>query len=277
MEVITILEKLETFKIVYETQNFSKAAELLFVSQPTVSAHIKQLEEELKTQLFIRNGRMNISATPQAHLLYQRALNLLDDWQHLYQEIQQDVHQRISCRIGVSHTYALYLLPDLLIALYQRFPHIQFHVAMMNSAAVFDAVKQHELDLGMIEKPLSATNVERYPLMNDQLVLAGNPETGPWLVREPNSGVYYYTKRYLEEQNIQMPTVGIANNEIIVALLKKGFGCSIISSRAAREIPHQQLGTHYQRQFYLIKRPRDSYEEIATCATFIRKWNNEQE
>ena len=47
MEVITLLEKLETFKIVYETQNFSKAAELLFVSQPTVSAHIKQLEEEL--------------------------------------------------------------------------------------------------------------------------------------------------------------------------------------------------------------------------------------
>ena len=61
MEVITLLEKLETFKIVYETQNFSKAAELLFVSQPTVSAHIKQLEEELNTQLFIRNGRMNIS------------------------------------------------------------------------------------------------------------------------------------------------------------------------------------------------------------------------
>ena len=89
MEVITLLEKLETFKIVYETQNFSKAAELLFVSQPTVSAHIKQLEEELNTQLFIRNGRMNILATPQAHLLYQRGLNLLDDWQHLYQEIQQ--------------------------------------------------------------------------------------------------------------------------------------------------------------------------------------------
>ena len=89
MEVITLLEKLETFKIVYETQNFSKAAELLFVSQPTVSAHIKQLEEELNTQLFIRNGRMNISATPQAHLLYQRGLNLLDDWQHLYQEINK--------------------------------------------------------------------------------------------------------------------------------------------------------------------------------------------
>jgi DNA-binding transcriptional LysR family regulator len=277
MEVITILEKLETFKIVYETQNFSKAAELLFVSQPTVSAHIKQLEEELNTQLFIRNGRMNIAATPQAHLLYQRSLNLLDDWQHLYQEIQQGTQQLIPCRIGVSHTFAIYLLPDLLIGLYARFPHIQFQVEMINSAAVLHAVEQHELDLGIIEKPLSASTVERYPLMSDRLVLAGNPVAGPWLVREQSSGVYYYMKRYLEEQNIQTPVLEIANNEMIVALLKKGFGSSIISVRATGEIPYKELGEQYQRQFYLIKRPRDSYKELTACASFIRDWQEDPE
>lgn len=275
MEVITLLEKLETFKIVYETQNFSKAAELLFVSQPTVSAHIKQLEEELNTQLFIRNGRMNISSTPQAHLLYQRGLNLLDDWQHLYQEIQQGTQQLVPCRIGVSHTFAIYLLPDLLMRLYTRFPHIQFQVEMMNSAAVLHAVEQHELDLGIIEKPLSAATVERYPLMSDQLVLAGDPAVGPWLVREQSSGVYYYMKRYLEEQNIQTPILQIANNEMIVALLKKGFGCSIISARAAGDVPHEDLGERYRRQFYLIKRTRDSYKEFAACASFIRQWQEE--
>ena len=181
---------------------------------------------------------MNISATPQAHLLYQRGLNLLDDWQHLYQEIQQGTQQLVPCRIGVSHTFAIYLLPDLLMRLYTRFPHIQFQVEMMNSAAVLHAVEQHELDLGIIEKPLSAATVERYPLMSDQLVLAGDPAVGPWLkVREQSSGVYYYMKRYLEEQNIQTPILQIANNEMIVALLKKGFGCSIISARAAGDVP----------------------------------------
>ena len=44
-------------------------------------------------------------------------------------------------------------------------------------------------------------------------------------------------KRYLEEQNIQTPILQIANNEMIVALLKKGFGCSIISARAAGDVP----------------------------------------
>lgn len=47
-----MLKLLETFKMVYETKNFSKAAELLFISQPTVSAQIKQLEQDLDTPLF---------------------------------------------------------------------------------------------------------------------------------------------------------------------------------------------------------------------------------
>lgn len=159
--------------------------------------------------------------------------------------------------------------------LYTRFPHIQFQVEMMNSAAVLHAVEQHELDLGIIEKPLSAATVERYPLMSDQLVLAGDPAVGPWLVREQSSGVYYYMKRYLEEQNIQTPILQIANNEMIVALLKKGFGCSIISARAAGDVPHEDLGERYRRQFYLVKRTRDSYKEFAACASFIRQWQEE--
>mgnify|MGYP003365434220 CR=1 FL=1 len=72
MEVIAIFKWLETFKVVYETKNFSKASEILFISQPTVSAQIKQLENELRTQLFIRNGRKEIIVTAQAELLYER-------------------------------------------------------------------------------------------------------------------------------------------------------------------------------------------------------------
>ena len=69
---------LETFKVVYETKHFSKAAELLFIAQPTVSAQIKQLEADLGVALFIRNGRQEIETTPQGDLLYQKSVNLLD-------------------------------------------------------------------------------------------------------------------------------------------------------------------------------------------------------
>lgn len=111
--------------------------------------------------------------------------------------------------------------------------------------------------------------------MKDQLVLAGDPQVGPWLVREASSGVYYYTKRYLEEQNIQGPIIEIASNELIVALLKQGFGCSILSKRAAHGIGYQLLDKNFERQFYLIQRKAVTEPAIEGLRTFIQEWSQE--
>lgn len=266
-----MFKKLTTFKAVYETKNFSKAAELLFVVQPTVSAQIKQLENELDTTLFIRNGRKEILTTPQADLLYQKTGHLLDDWEALKLSIQQQKDNITHCDIAASHTFSIYLLPDLIISLRQHFPNITFDIKMMNSLEVLEALEHHEIDFGFIEKPLSAKQIHRFPLADDQLVLAGNPEAGPWLVREKTSGVYYYTQRYLEEHDIQTETHTIQNNEMIVALLKKGFGCAIISQRAAQDIPYQKLSEKYSRQFYLITREQDSLSELTNITQWIQE------
>lgn len=213
---------LETFKVVYETRSFSKAAELLFVSQPTVSTHIRQLEQEIGCSLFTRNGRTNIQVTPAADTLYQAALTIVDNWQQVQESLQEKQLEQARLTLGVSHTFAVYLLPELLIFLYHQFPNTHFQVKQLNSWEVLQAMEHHEIDLGVIEKPLASHAVQRTPLLVDQLVLV-DTSTGPWLVRETSSGVYYYTKRYFEEQNIQEPSVTIENNEIILALLKKGL------------------------------------------------------
>ena len=75
-----MLKLIKTFIAVYETRSFSKAADQLFISQPTVSVHIKQLEEQLNVKLFDRNGRMFLSPTLNARRFYQHATQLLDDW-----------------------------------------------------------------------------------------------------------------------------------------------------------------------------------------------------
>lgn len=275
MEVITIFKWLETFKVVYETKNFSKASEILFVSQPTVSSQIKQLENEFGTQLFIRSGRKEVLVTPQAEILYERVVDLMDDWDKLYQAVQTKQQQIIRCVIGDSHTFANYVLPSLLIQLHQKFPQIRFSVRMMNSLEVLQALEHHTVDIGFIEKPLSAPNIKRFSLMEDQLVLAGDTEKGPWLVRENTSGVYYYTKRFLEEKDIDGPVMEIQNNEVIVGLLKQGFGCSLISERAAEGIAHQRLDDSYKRNFYLIRRKSGSSEDIERCAEFICEWSEQ--
>lgn len=275
MEVITIFKWLETFKVVYETKNFSKASEILFISQPTVSSQIKQLENEFGTQLFIRSGRKEVLVTPQAEILYERVVDLMDDWDNLYQAVQTNQQQIVRCVIGASHTFANYVLPALLIQLHQQFPQIRFSVQMMNSLEVLQAVEHHTVDIGFIEKPLSAPTIKRFSLMEDQLVLAGDTEKGPWLVRENTSGVYYYTKRFLEEKDINAPTMEIQSNEVIVSLLKQGFGCSLISERAAEGINHRRLDESFKRNFYLIRRKASASDDIEKCAEFICEWSKQ--
>ena len=226
----------------------------------------------MNTQLFIRSGRKEVLVTQQAEILYERVVDLIDDWENLYQAVQINQQQTIRCVIGASHTFANYILPNLLIDLYQNFPHIRFSVQMMNSLEVLQAVEHHTVDLGFIEKPLSSANIKRVSLMEDQLVLAGDPKTGPWLIRENTSGVHYYTKRFLDEGDIKYPIIEIQNNEIIVGLLKRGFGCSVISERAAGGISYQMLDDSFKRIFYLIRRKAQDSEEIEKCTEFIEQW-----
>lgn len=271
-----MFKQLITFKTLYETKSFSKTAELLFIAQPTVSAQIKQLETELEAQLFIRNGRQELQITPQAELLYQKAVVMLEEWTQLENELRLKRHQIQLCRIGASHTFATNLLPQLLIALYREFPQIKFSIKLLNSFEVLQELEHHTLDLGFIEKPLAAKDLQRWPLMKDQMVLAGNPK-GPWLLRESSSGVYYYTKRYLEEKGITGEQLTIANNEIIVELLRNGFGCSVLSRRAAAGIPYEDLGPDFERCFYLLKRESDGGDGWERYTEFIRRWGEAYE
>lgn len=261
------MKNLTTFKTVYETRSFSKAAALLFIAQPTVSAQIKQLEAEFNTPLFIRNGRGQLGVTPAATQLYQAASDMLASWAQVHEALVAGPAVR-HLRLAASHTFATALLPRLLPGLYTQFPAVRFSVAMANSYAVQTAVAQHDADLGVIEKPLVTTGLDRTPLMADQLVLAGAGD--PFLVREPESGVAYYTARYLAEHNAQGPQLTVSSNAIIVALLQQGFGRSLLSSRAAAGLPTTPLGPDFVRHFYLLTRSGDS--AVAPVSAAITAW-----
>ncbi|MDR0922691.1 MAG: LysR family transcriptional regulator [Lactobacillales bacterium] len=246
---------LQTFRIVYETRNFSQSAEILFLSQPSVSHQIKQLENELGITLFQRNGRQEIVATKQADILYQHVLNLLEDWQQTVSELNHEINQQELCRIVASHTFSNYCLPKLMKQLVEKFPEISFEIEMQNSLEVLEKVAEHKADIGFMEKPLTTEGIKRYSILKDQLVLAGKKSANLWLVREETSGVFYYTKRYFNEHNLTVPTMEIKNNEIIVAMLAEGIGRSILSKRAVPEnVDYEELSPSYQRDFYFIQR-----------------------
>lgn len=249
---------LTTFKTVYETKNFTTAAQLLFLSQPTVSVQIKQLEDALGVTLFERNGRQQMTPTKSADLFYQQAQQLLDLWdQDLHALHHQDGQPKTPCRIGASHTTATYLLPTLLKAYRPALETLALDISTLNSSQIVQELTQHKLDFGFIEKPLTEKDLIRTPLQTDQLVLAGRPNE-PWLLREQGSGVYHYTMNYVKENNLPLENVmTIKSNAMIIQLLRQGIGQSLVSSAALLdypEIPYRPLSQQYQRQFYLVAR-----------------------
>lgn len=254
---------LRTFIAVYETRSFSKAADQLFISQPTVSVHIQQLEKELNIILFHRNGRTEFTPTNNARMLYQKAAQLLDQWQTITDSLEKE--QRTSIKIAASQTSATVLLPKI----FSKIGHTQFNtmdiqIEMHNSEEILAGVLNHRFNFGIIEKPITHDFIVREEIARDQLVLAGNLDSDLWLVREKGSGVYHYTQQYFKQNNL-VPNhfLTISNNDIIVKMLSKNFGKSIVSVQALTDnMPYQTLDSMFNRSFYVIRSAHENRTDI---------------
>lgn len=246
-----MLEQLRIFTKVYEQRNFTKAAELLFISQPTLSVKIKQLEQQLNVTLFIRQGPKNSIPTEAAHIFYDYALQTLDTYEQTIAKMQRD--ERMRCTIGCSHTIAVHYFPIILPKLAMQFPMIDFSLSLRNSEQVAEAVTQHSLMIGLIEKPIDTHPLAKKTVATDELVLAGQSTSQHWLMREPSSGVRFFNELYRAEHNSTTPLIEVDNNEMIIALLQQGFGKSILSKASLpKHIPYETLPSRYKRELYVI-------------------------
>ncbi|CAH0418385.1 LysR family transcriptional regulator [Periweissella ghanensis] len=245
---------LTTFITVYETKNFSNAARQLFISQPTVSNHIQQLENHFDTQLFIRNGHSEVVPTEIARRIYDKALKIMADWEAVEQDVRTHSEPKIPFKIAVSHTTGAIYLPKILPFILAQNANFDIEIQMHNSDQVLELLSQHQIDMGLIEKPIVNNNVASHIMMHDQLVLAGDLGNNLWLVREAGSGVYHFTQQYFKANHLRPEKqVTIANNDIIVALLAAGIGKSIVSINALpKNIPYQELDETFNRNFYLL-------------------------
>lgn len=273
-----MFKQLQTFRAVYETRNFSHAAEQLFISQPTVSTQIKQLETELNTTLFTRNGRQDITPTASGKLLYRQAQQLLETWDATKAGVLA-THQLIKtpCRIGASHTTGSLILPGLLATLADYGDQYNFQVSLANSAEILTAMSQHRLDFGLVEKPLVTDHLERLAFGHDELVHAGDFKSPLWLLREPKSGVRHYTNAFLKARNIQPERVMVIHsNQLIAELLTMGVGQTIISRHVlASSVPVKKLSSHYQRQFFLLTKTHPAADLVpiqSIITTYLQHW-----
>lgn len=163
------IRQLEAFVYTAKYQSFSLAAQKLYLSQPTVSSHICNLEKELHTQLLQRTTKA-LSMTPAGRRLYSYAAEILDLRHKAILELTSQ--QEATLHIGVSSVPSLHLLPELLAAYHAQAPEVRFRTSCSDSLDVIRRVSEGGCDIGLAGTKTAAPGCGFLPVTSDELVLA---------------------------------------------------------------------------------------------------------
>jgi DNA-binding transcriptional LysR family regulator len=268
---------LRIFSEVYRLRSFTRAAETLNISQPTISEHIKNLEGELSANLFDRLGR-TIIPTATADLLFPRAQQLLDSLHRLHDDLvraSDEVRGAIS--LGASTIPGTYIIPARVVEFTRLHPEVTFEVIIEDTARIIQMILAHQLFCGIVGARTLSDKLTYHSFLRDELVLVGCPELRPapristeqllslpFLLREKGSG----TRSCMEER---FTGIGISPDDLsVVAILgstaaikeavRQGLGISVLSRLAVREelengslVELKVTGLKMSREFFLVK------------------------
>lgn len=162
------LRHFRIFITVFETLNFTKAAEKLLMSQPAVSLAIKELEEYYQAKLFDRIRR-HIYPTEKGKELYQYAYRMLSMFDEMEDALKNWGHAG-TLRVGSSITIGNYILPQLISDFKKSYPHIQVKVFIINSSVIEQYLIHNEIDFALMESQPISPDLHHISFMQDQLL-----------------------------------------------------------------------------------------------------------
>jgi DNA-binding transcriptional LysR family regulator len=169
------MEQLQAFIEVAQRRSVSRAAEALFVTQPTLTARLKGLEQELGSTLFIRTGRgMRLSDAGRAFLPYaERSLGAAAAGRRLLGELARGESGQLS--LGAAPAVSTYVLPRILTRFRRTHPKVQPAVRTGHSEEILELVLQEQVQVGLA-RALHHPQIQATPLYEDELVLVVDPE-----------------------------------------------------------------------------------------------------
>ncbi len=172
------LRALQYLVTLAEVRHFSKAAELCFVSQPTLSTQIRKLEEELGVQLVERSPRQ-VMLTRVGEEVVQRCRSILSDLEAMKSVARRsrDPHSGV-LRLGIFPTLAPYLLPHVIPEIRRRFPRLTLRLFEEKTEQILDMLVQGRLDAGILALPAGGDQIVARKLFEEPFVVA-MPEGHP--------------------------------------------------------------------------------------------------
>lgn len=246
--------QLESFCAVVRYQSFTKAAEKLYISQPTISTHIRMLEQEFNSRLIIRTTK-NIEITPHGKELFACAQKIFTLKNDLIQKWSEENKKII--RIGASTIPADYILPEVLPLFCQKYPDIQLHIHQNDSGNILQSILNGKFTIGIVGMKSFEKELDFVPFFHDEIVMI-TPKQENFLhfsqkafnqddlisllkketiiLREQGSGSKKRLESYFEQINLSEKSLNIIarlnDQESIKKLVASGLGISFISAKA---------------------------------------------
>ncbi len=268
MEVLDY-HKLKIFKTVADTGSFSKAAELLFLSQPTVTLQIKKIENYLGVVLFKRD-RKKVVLTEEGKILYQYASKIIEDY-ILLEEKLSNVKKGLQKRIvvGASTTIGEFLLPEKISSFLQE-NDVLFNLFIGNSKEIEEGILSKSFYIGLIEDEITSSKFEKIPFYSDEIVLIASKKSSipesislsdlkkyRFIFREKGSGTRNIVEKHLREKGISItPHLEISSSKAIAQIVKNTPFLSFISKlviKDDKEIRQVKIKDFYiKRELYII-------------------------
>jgi len=270
------LHQLFVFTKVVEHKSFSKAAEDIFLSQSTVSSHIRALEKMLGVKLFDRVGRESI-LTSHGERLYGWALKLLLLKDQAMLDLKGGMMElRGMVRIAASSVPGQFLLPKMVKQFREQYPEVIFHINQSSSRHVGEKVLNGSVDIGILGQKFEDDKLRYIPLLKEKLVLVTSNQMEltepvniqdisdyPFVMRNSDSGTNALLEKFLKKNNIARDQLNIISyiedGQCLLQFVIQGVGISIISEIAAREYSSNKLikiydinGFDDERYFYLV-------------------------
>ncbi len=234
--------------------SFSKAAEELFISQPAVTNHIKELESKLNVTLFERKGN-KIYLTKAGEITYDYLKEISQHYRELEFELERlNDGYKGTLRIGASSTISQYLIPKVLAAFHKRYPEIELHLFNGNSFEMEQKLLANEIDMALVENETSQSNIKYIDFIDDEIIAVTGSNSIyskrklispadfmqiPIVLREKGSGTLEVIQKSLLKHHIFLDKLNIlihlGSTEAIKNFLSDFDGIALLSERSVEK------------------------------------------
>ena len=233
-------------KIFYETAislNMTEAGKKLYISQPSVSQAIRELENELEVKLFDRIGKkLYLTNEGEIYLKFvSRILNLNEEVKIMLDDLKNNVTGKI--KIGASTTIGTYILPNVIKSFLEKNKDVEISIVIENTEDIEKLILDNDVDIAFVEGDVNSKDIVKEELWKDKLVFVKAKDIDieykekiPLIMRERGSGTRDIIETNLKNSNVDYSIcMELGSTELILKVVEVGLGIACVPYRCVEK------------------------------------------